>query len=150
MRRMMLAALLLAAPAGAATLRPFGTLAGPVVRLSDLWDGVTADRAIGPGPPIGGRSVVGAAQLGAIARQFSVDWQPASPGDQAVLEWLGQPLTRDAALQSVTQSLQAAGIPADATVELTLFTPPMIPANATPPPSPTSPTTPRPAASPPP
>ncbi len=130
MRPVFVAALLMALPAGAATLRPFRTLSGPVVRLSDLWNGVTSDRAIGPGPSIGGRIVVGSAQLAAIARQFGVDWRPASPGDQAVLEWLGQPLSREAALLSVTQSLRAAGVPADAAVELTLFASPIVPANA--------------------
>ena len=59
------------APALAATLKPFGQLAEPVVRLSDLFDGVgAADRVIGPAPQPGGRITVEAPQLAAIARQF--------------------------------------------------------------------------------
>jgi hypothetical protein len=59
------------ASADAATLRTMTTLHAPVVRLSDLFDdaGAGADRVLGPGPGAGGRIVVEAAQLGAIARR---------------------------------------------------------------------------------
>ena len=65
------------AHAQAATLRAMTTLHASVVRLSDLFDdaGANADRVLGPGPGAGGRIVVEAAQLGAIARQFGVDWR---------------------------------------------------------------------------
>ena len=126
-----LAALLLAlpltVPAGAATLRPYTALERPVVRLSDLWDGVTTDRDIGPAPPPGGRILVAAAQLAAIAQQFGVDWQPSTPGDQAILERAGQPLAREAALAAVRSALAAAGAPADADVEVPAFVAPIVP-----------------------
>ena len=77
MRALPLAAFLLALPAHAATLRGGTTLSGPAVRLSDLWDGVENDRAIGPGPELGGRIVVEAPQLGAIARSSA--WTGAHP-----------------------------------------------------------------------
>ena len=67
---------------GRATLRTMTTLHASVVRLSDLFDeaGANADRVLGPGPGAGGRIVVEAAQLGAIARQFGVDWRPGIVG----------------------------------------------------------------------
>ncbi len=85
------------ATAQSATLRTMTTLRAPVVRLSDLFDdaGANADRVLGPGPGAGGRIVVEAAQLGAIARQFGVDWRPASSADRAVLDRPGRPLRRE-------------------------------------------------------
>jgi flagella basal body P-ring formation protein FlgA len=80
----------------AATLRTMTTLHASVVRLSDLFDdaGANADRVLGPGPGAGGRIVVEAAQLGAIARQFGVDWRPGSSADRAVLDRPGRPMRR--------------------------------------------------------
>lgn len=127
--------LLLTLPAGAATLRPFTTLERPVVRLSDLWDGVAKDRDLGPAPAPGARIVVEAPQLAAIARQFGVDWEPASPGDQAVVERSGQPLSREAMLAAVRGALAAAGAPADADVEVPAFAAPLVPAGSVPEPS---------------
>ena len=54
-----------------------------------------------PGPGAGGRIVVEAAQLGAIARQFGVDWRPASSADRAVLDRPGRPLRREDVLDAV-------------------------------------------------
>ena len=53
------------------------TLHGPTVYLRDLFDdaGAGADRVLGPGPEPGGRIVVEAAQLNAIARQYNVEWR---------------------------------------------------------------------------
>jgi flagellar basal body P-ring formation protein FlgA len=116
----------------AATLRTMTTLRSSVVRLSDLFDdaGANAERVLGPGPGPGGRIVVEAAQLGAIARQFGVDWRPASSADRAVLERLGRPLRREDVLDAVRSALIAAGASVDCEVELSGFTPPLVPAEA--------------------
>lgn len=116
------------APALAATLKPFGHLAEPVVRLSDLFDGVEADRVIGPAPQPGGRITVEAPQLAAIARQFGVDWRPASPADRAVLERRGRPLPREEAMEALRAALAGAGAGSDAEPELAAYAPPMVPA----------------------
>jgi flagella basal body P-ring formation protein FlgA len=118
----------------AATLRMNTTLHASTVRLSDLFDGVDskADRVLGPGPGPGGRIVVEAAQLGAIARQFGVDWRPASPADRAVLERLGRPLRRDDVLDAVRRALIAAGASAECDVDIAGFTPPLVPIEAAP------------------
>ncbi len=105
------------------------TLRAPVVRLADLFDdaGKNADRVLGPGPGPGARIVVEARQLAAIARQFGVDWRPASGGDRAVLERPGRPLAREEAVAALAAALASAGAPADTEIEIPGFDPPMVP-----------------------
>jgi flagella basal body P-ring formation protein FlgA len=118
--------------AEAATLRTMTTLHAPVVRLSDLFDdaGKNADRVLGPGPGAGGRIVVEAPQLGAIAKQFGVDWRPASSADRAVLDRPGRPLPRDDVMHAVRNALVADGVAADCDIEMPGFTPPLVPFDA--------------------
>lgn len=128
-----LLALLASRPAAAAvTLRPFGVLSGPMVRLSDLFDGVGAagERVLGPGPQPGERITVPAAQLAAIAEQFGVDWHPNSADEQAILERPGRPLRRDEVTQALAAALAAAGAPANASVTLSGFSAPEVPPGA--------------------
>lgn len=115
--------------AHAAELRPIVTLTGPHVRLRDLFEdaGPNADRLLGPGPAPGGRIIVAAPQLAAIARQFGVDWRPASSGDRAILEWPGRPLRKDDAIDAVRTALVAAGADPDCVVELSGYIPPLVP-----------------------
>lgn len=115
--------------AGAATLRTMTTLHGPQVTLGDLFDGADgSDRVLGPGPTPGGRIVVEAPQLAAIARQFGVDWKPASAADRAVLDWPGRPLPRKAVLTALREALAASGVD-ETTCEIDLagFTAPIVP-----------------------
>lgn len=121
-----LCGLALGQPVAAATLRPAGVLDAPVVRLSDLFDGVDADRVLGPAPAPGGRIVVESAQLAAIARQFGVAWRPAGAGERAVLERPGRALTRDEFLPVLRAALGAAGAGDDIEVELSGFVPPIL------------------------
>lgn len=136
MNRLLLAslALVLAGNAEAATLRTLTTLHAPTVRLADLFDdaGANAERVLGPGPGPGGRIVVEAAQLAAIARQFGVDWRPVSPADRAVLERAGRPLSRQDAVEAVRAALVAAGAATDCDIELAGFSPPLVPLDAKP------------------
>jgi len=122
-------------PTEAATLRTMTTLHGPHVKLSDLFDdaGAKADLVLGPGPAPGGRIVVGSAQLTAIARQFAVDWRPASSADRAVLDWPGRPLPREAALGALREAIAASGVtPDNCEIDLAGFTSPVIPLDGTP------------------
>ena len=136
MMRYLVVFLMLGIPAvcQSAALRGVTTLHGPHVYLRDLFDdaGDNAGRVLGPGPGPGGRIVVGAAQLGAIARQFGVDWRPVSSGDRAMLEWPGRPLRREDALDAVRSSLIAAGASLDCLIELTGFNAPIVPLEAAP------------------
>jgi flagella basal body P-ring formation protein FlgA len=131
-----LAALLCTAapPTTAATLRVMVTLNGPHVYLRDLFDdaGPNANRMLGPGPGPGGRIIVESAQLGAIARQFNVDWRPVSRAERAMLEWPGRPMRREDALDAVRSALIANGASSDCAIEMVGFTPPIIPIDAAP------------------
>lgn len=121
-------------PLFGATLRPMTTLGSGVVRLSDLFDdaGPEAATVLGPAPAPGERIVVEAAQLTAIARQFDVDWRPASPAARIVLERPGRALAREAVLASLRDALDGAGAPADSEVQLPGFSAPLVPLQAKP------------------
>lgn len=105
------------------------TLHGPSVFLKDLFDdaGANADRVLGPGPEPGGRIIVEAAQLNAIARQFNVEWRSVSRADRAVLEWPGRPLRKDDAIEAVRLAVTAAGPGDDIDIELDGFNAPLVP-----------------------
>lgn len=129
MRVLFAATILLSVPAGAATLRPMTTLSAPVVLLLDLFDdaGVNAIQVLGPGPAPGGRIVVEAPQLAAIARQFGVAWKPLSKGDRAVLERPGKPLPREVVMDVLRDALTNAGMEGHSEIELPALALPMIP-----------------------
>jgi flagella basal body P-ring formation protein FlgA len=120
--------------AQASSLRTITTLHGPNVTLSDLFDdsGRNAGRVLGSGPAPGGRIVIEAPQLDAIARQYDVGWRSISSGDRAVLEWPGRPLPKDAVVEAVRTAITAAGDIDDFDVDLPDFVPPTIPAEAAP------------------
>lgn len=102
-------------PASAALLRPFSQITGPVVHLADLFDqlGSTPDRVLGRAPLPGAHIVVGAPQLAAIARDFDVDWRPATGSERAVVERRGDVMPREAVLSALRSALRDAGAPAD-------------------------------------
>ena len=120
--------------AQAATLRAMASLSSPAVHIADLWDdaGAAGARVLGPAPAPGNRITVGAAQLGAIARAYGVDWQPGSDADQAVLDRPGQTLPLDAVLATLRPALAAAGAGADFDIALPFYDPPMLDAGPLP------------------
>ncbi len=128
----LLLGLLAAGQANASALRTMTTLHAPNVYLRDLFDdaGRNADQLLGPGPEPGGRIIVEAAQLNAIARQFGVAWRSVSPADRAVLEWPGRPLRREDAIEAARIAITAAGAPADFDIEIPSFSPPLVPFDA--------------------
>lgn len=121
-----------AMPAQAALLKPMTILHAQTVRLSDLFGGLPAglDRVLGPGPQPGGRIVVEAPQLAAIARQFGVDWQPSSAGDRAVLERPGHPIALARILAAVQAAMRTAGASNDTEISMPGFVPPIVPFDA--------------------
>ena len=102
-------------------------MSGPTVHLSDLWDGVSENKPLGPAPGPGGRITVQAPQLAAIARQFGVDWRPSTTGDRVILERLGRALTRDDVKPVLQAALLGAGAAPDAELEIGAFTGPLLP-----------------------
>jgi len=126
-------AVLACTQAQAAALRSMTTLHGPNVLLRDLFDdaGPNADRVLGPGPEPGGRIVVEAAQLNAIARQYNVAWRSVSRADRSVLEWPGRPLRKEEAIEAVRLAVTAAGPGDDIDIELDGFNAPLVPVEVT-------------------
>jgi flagella basal body P-ring formation protein FlgA len=120
-------ATLLATPARAANLRESTTLSRPEVRLSDLFTVQGNDRVIGPAPEPGGRIVVEAPQLAAIARQFGVDWRPASAADRIVIDRPGRVFPLEQVMETLHSALITAGIPPISEVEMPTYAPPMVP-----------------------
>jgi flagella basal body P-ring formation protein FlgA len=124
------------APLAAATLRPFAQVNEPVVHLGDLFDqlGKTPDRVLGRAPAPGERIVIGSPQLAAIARDFNVDWRPATGGEQAVLERQGSQVPQAAIEARLREALNAAGAPDNAQILAPAPQPILVPAgsNATP------------------
>lgn len=120
--------------AEAASLRSMTTLHGPNVYLKDLFDdaGPNAGRVLGPGPEPGGRIIVEAAQLNAIARQYEVPWRSVSHADRAVLEWPGRMMRKEEAIEAVRLAITAAGASDDLDIDMPGFNPPVIPAEANP------------------
>lgn len=130
MRKWVAAMLILGAapPAAAAALRDTDVILSTAsVRLSDLFQGITQDRVIGPAPDPGGRIVVEGPQLVAIARQFGVDWHPGGTADRVVLERPGRPFPRDPVLAALRDALLAGGMPANSEIETPSFTVPLVP-----------------------
>jgi len=118
----------------AATLRGATTLEAPMVRVADLFDGAGegGSRILGLAPAPGNRIVIEAAQLAAIARQFGVDWRPASMSDRVVLDRPGRPLPRDAVFSALHEALGQLGAPVDTDIELPGFIAPIIPRESEP------------------
>jgi len=128
----LLVSVALAQPADAATLRLMVTLQDAVVRLSDLFDdaGTDANKVLGPGPAPGSRIVVEAGQLEAIARQFGVDWRPASPSDRVIIDRPGRTLPRQDVLAALRTSLEGSGYTHDSEIDLPGFNPPLVAAES--------------------
>lgn len=121
-------------PAQSASLRNVTTLEHSNVRVSDLFDdaGPAASRVLGPGPSPGGRLVIEAAQLSAIARQFGVDWRSTSPADRVVLDRPGLPVTREDVLAVLRPALVSAGAPVGIDIDLPGFEGPIVSAESQP------------------
>lgn len=116
----------------AAELRPYVALSDAVVRLSDLFAdaGPNAGRILGPAPEPGRKIIVPAAQLAAIARQYGVDWRPASDRDEVVLERPARAPTRRELIDALAAVLRREGAGGDLDVALTTGALPPVPAAA--------------------
>jgi flagella basal body P-ring formation protein FlgA len=78
----------LAQPVGVVLLKAKVVIDGPVVHLGDLFDGLGANGAtpVARGPAPGAQVAVDARWLSAVARAYSVPWQPSSRFDGSVIE----------------------------------------------------------------
>jgi flagella basal body P-ring formation protein FlgA len=121
------------ARAQAVVLRSHSLVEDQVIRVSDIFEGTTrGDVVIGAAPNPGQRFVIEASQLAGMARRFNVDWRPTSGAERSVIERPGRALSREAAIDVLREELLGLGLPADAELELTAFSPPILPLNALP------------------
>jgi flagella basal body P-ring formation protein FlgA len=99
------------------------------VEVKDLFRnaGADADVVLGPGPAPGGRIVVGAPQLAAIATQYGVAWQPGDQQPPVVIERPGIPLERDQITRALRPALIRAGAPRHFTITIDARNLPMVP-----------------------
>src|SRR4051812_33209972 len=118
------AALLLTAPALAApylgpeipdkvTLNSSVTVAGPPVRLSDLFAGLVRDqdKVVAPAPRPGQRAVLPADFLATVARTYNVDWHPADTYDRVVLFRPGQTVSPTDIMTTLEADMFLKGMP---------------------------------------
>ena len=122
-----------AARAQVVVLRSHSLVEDQVIRVSDIFEGTSrGDVVVGASPNPGQRFVIEASQLAGIARRFNVDWRPTSGAERTVIERPGRALSREAAVEVLRAELLGLGLPADAELELSAFTPPILPLNALP------------------
>jgi flagella basal body P-ring formation protein FlgA len=134
MRILFILLLLLAAPARAelATVRPVAVVEDGVIRLSDLFEnaGPRGATVLGPAPAPGGRTVVEAAQLHAIARANGIAWRPVGGAERVVVERPGRALGRDEVMLALRAALRPQGLDDDSDLDLPGFAPPLVPERA--------------------
>lgn len=108
-----------AAPAPAQSLRTdVVTVESDIVRLSDLFDGVSADRAVLRSPAPGRRISVEVTQLIDIARANGLAWRPQTRFDRVVLERAGRTLDQNDILPPLREALKAEGMRDGAEIDL--------------------------------
>jgi flagellar basal body P-ring formation protein FlgA len=133
MRALLLALLLLAPAAEAATPRPHAVVDGEQLRLADLFDGAgpRGTVPIGPAPAPGGRLIVEAAQLAAIARQHGLAWRPLG-AERVVIERPGRAVAREEIAELLRAEFAREGMDPDAELEMPGFSAPLVPLGAAP------------------
>ena len=116
-----------------AILRTHSLVDDQVIRISDLFEGTPrGDVVVGASPGPGQRFVIEASQLAGIARRFNVEWRPTSGAERIVIERPGRALSREDAIEVLRAELHGLGLPADSELELSAFSPPILPVNALP------------------
>jgi flagella basal body P-ring formation protein FlgA len=105
--------------AGPALLRSAVTVADPVIRIGDLFDGApaNADVAVAHAPAPGESVVLDARWLLAVARAQHVAWTPASRFDQSVVTRASQLIGTDAVRAAVADAVAARGLDGDFDVQ---------------------------------
>lgn len=108
-----------AAPAPAQSLRTdLVAIEGEFVRLSDLFDGVSNDKAVLRAPAPGRRVSIEVTQLVDIARANGVAWRPQTRFDRVLIERAGRTLDLNDILPTLRKALQAEGVRATDEIDL--------------------------------
>ncbi|MFM7343786.1 MAG: flagellar basal body P-ring formation chaperone FlgA [Tagaea sp.] len=108
-----------ASPAPAQSLRTdLVTIEGEFVRLSDLFDGVAADRAVLRAPAPGRRVSIEVTQLLDIARTNNVAWRPQTRFDRVLIERAGRTIDQNDILPPLRKALVLEGVRATDEIDL--------------------------------
>jgi flagella basal body P-ring formation protein FlgA len=91
----------------APTIKPMVSVAAPVVRLGDLFDGLDghADLPVIAAPPPGKRLLLSAGWLAALAAAQHLDWHPTSGFDQVAVERASRTIEADEISRRLMASL---------------------------------------------
>ncbi len=121
----LLLAFLAAAIVAAATPAPAQSLRTDVVmvesdlvKLSDLFEGVTNDRPVLRAPAPGRRASVEIQQLMEIARANGVAWRPQTRFDRVLVERMGKTLDQNDILPALRRALETEGVRASDEIDL--------------------------------
>lgn len=116
-------ALLLAAPAEAASVRETAEVRGSVIRVGDLFDdaGAAAEIAAAKAPPPGRREIFDARRLMGIAQRHKLDWQPRSRYDRSVVTRVGRPIPRAEIEKQLSAALRERGLVRGDAVKVSIF-----------------------------
>ncbi len=104
-----------------ATLRSNAVIDGDVIRLGDLWEnlGDKADTAIVGAPQPGRHISLDGRWLAVVAAANGIDWHPATNFDRVVVERAGQTVDPTLIEQELREALDAEGLPAGTSFEVT-------------------------------
>ncbi len=114
------AAVLYAAAASAASLRPSVVVEGETVRLGDIFEdtGPKANTPVLYSPAPGRNVTLNANWLAEVARLFQVQWRPLSQYDRVVVQRAGRLITATDIKTPLRQKLLAQGMPEHSEIEL--------------------------------
>ncbi|GAB4181885.1 MAG: hypothetical protein OHK0024_21020 [Thalassobaculales bacterium] len=93
---------------------------GPVVRLSDLFEGLdsASDASVDQAPAPGQSRTYTAGTLSRLAKLHGLDWQPANFLDKVVVERDSESIQIGAVTESLRRALSGLGLPRDVDIEL--------------------------------
>ncbi len=98
--------------AGIVRLRPATTINDDVIRLGDVFDGLSekADHVLGPAPAPGREMTLNARTLMAVATALNVPWQPETSTDQSVLRRAASVVDEATIRAALEKSLKDKGV----------------------------------------
>lgn len=119
----MVFSMLVSSPALASSLKSSATIQDDVIRLGDLFDGLSEEAAtvLGAAPKPGKEMVLNARTLMRIASAYNVSWQPESVTDQVIVRRTAHTIGTDEIREVLQQAIAAKGY--DGKFELLLNNP---------------------------
>lgn len=97
----------------ASTLRPVSVISDNVLRVGDIFEGLSAEKAntvLGPGPQPGKEMVLNASTLIRIASALDLSWRPQSTADQIIIRREATVIGRDIVQSLIAEKLFESGL----------------------------------------